>query len=77
MEKVVVRQLVRDTKRYINKEVEVSGWVRSNRDQKSFGFLSLNDGTHFDTMQVVYEKDSLANFDEVAKFRVGSAVSIQ
>jgi len=73
----VVRQLVRDTKRYINKEVEVSGWVRSNRDQKSFGFLSLNDGTHFDTMQVVYEKDSLANFDEVAKFRVGSAVSIQ
>ena len=77
MEKVVVRQLVRDTKRYINKEVEVNGWVRSNRDQKSFGFLSLNDGTHFDTMQVVYEKDSLANFDEVAKFRVGSAVSIQ
>ena len=77
MEKVVVRQLVRDTKRYINKEVEVSGWVRSNRDQKSFGFLSLNDGTHFDTMQVVYEKDSLANYDEVAKFRVGSAVSIQ
>ena len=77
MEKVVVRQLVRDTKRYINKEVEVNGWVRSNRDQKSFGFLSLNDGTHFDTMQVVYEKDSLANYDEVAKFRVGSAVSIQ
>lgn len=77
MEKVVVRQLVRDTKRYNNKEVEVSGWIRSNRDQKTFGFISLNDGTHFNTIQVVYEKESLPNFDEVAKFRVGAAVKIK
>lgn len=62
MEKVVVRQLIRETKRYAGKEVEVSGWIRSNRDQKSFGFISLNDGTHFNTIQVVYEKEKLPNF---------------
>lgn len=77
MEKVVIRQLVRDTKRYRDAEVEVSGWIRSNRDQKSFGFISLNDGTHFDNIQVVYDRNILANFDEVAKFRVGSAVTIK
>lgn len=77
MEKIVVRQLVRDTKFYSDKEVEVSGWVRSNRNQKSFGFIALNDGTHFNTIQVVYEKDSLPNFEEVSKFRVGSAVKIK
>ncbi|WP_418791452.1 asparagine--tRNA ligase [Phosphitispora sp. TUW77] len=77
MEKTVVRQLLRDTARYSNKEIEVSGWIRSNRDQKSFGFISLNDGTHFNTIQVVYEKDMVVNFEEAAKFRVGSAVTVR
>ncbi len=77
MEKVVVRQLVRDTKRYIDREIEISGWIRTNRDQKSFGFMNLNDGTHFNTIQVVYEKEALTNFEEVAKFRVGAAVTIR
>lgn len=77
MEKTVVRQLMRDTARYIGQEVEVSGWVRTNRDQKSFGFISLNDGSHFNSIQVVYEKESLPNFEDTARIRVGSAVTIQ
>jgi asparaginyl-tRNA synthetase len=77
MEKVVVRQLVRDTRKYANQEVELSGWVRNNRDQKSFGFIALNDGTHFNTIQIVYEKERLANYSEVVKYRVGAAVTIK
>ena len=77
MEKVVVRQLVRNTERYANQKVEVSGWIRTNRDQKSFGFIALNDGTHFNTIQIVYEKESLLNFEEVAKYRVGSAINVK
>ncbi len=77
MERTVVRQLIRNTPRYINQEVEINGWVRNNRDQKAFGFLAINDGTHFATIQVVYEKESLANFEEVAKYRVGAAVTVK
>jgi asparaginyl-tRNA synthetase len=77
MEKTTVRQLVRDTGRYANQEVEISGWIRSNRDQKSFGFIALNDGTHFNTVQVVYEKESLVNFEEVTRFRTGAAVTVR
>ncbi|NLW44072.1 MAG: asparagine--tRNA ligase [Syntrophomonadaceae bacterium] len=77
MEKTVVRQLMRDTGRYVNKEVAVSGWIRSNRDQKSFGFLTLNDGTHFNSVQVVYERELLSNYQEVARYRVGSAVTVR
>ncbi len=77
MEKAVIRQLVRDSSRYENQEVEISGWIRSNRDQKSFGFLTLNDGTHFNSIQIVYEKESLSNFQEVARYRVGAAVRVQ
>ncbi|MGS0765882.1 asparagine--tRNA ligase [Syntrophomonas curvata] len=77
MEKTVVRQLVRDTGRYRGQEIEISGWVRSNRDQKSFGFIALNDGTHFNTVQVVYEKGALGNYEEIARFRAGSAITVR
>ncbi len=70
MEKAVVRQLVRDTKRYAGQEVEVSGWIRTNRDQKSFGFITLNDGSHFNSVQIVYEKDTLDNYDDTARYRL-------
>lgn len=77
MEKIVVRQLLRDSSGYADKQVEVSGWIRNNRDQKSFGFISLNDGTHFNSIQIVYEKEFLTNFDEVARLGVGAAVTIK
>jgi asparaginyl-tRNA synthetase len=57
--------------------VELNGWVRNNRGQKEFGFLDLNDGTFFETIQVVYEASVLENFKDVSKFRVGSAVAIK
>lgn len=77
MDKTVVRQLVRDPARYAGREVEISGWIRSNRDQKSFGFMALHDGTHFHTVQIVYEKEAISNYDEVARFRSGAAVTVR
>ncbi len=77
MKQVLVRDLIKDFSRFENLQVEVSGWIRNNRDQKSFGFISLNDGTHFNSIQIVYEKEFLVNFDEVAKMGVGAAVKIK
>ncbi len=77
MEKVLVRELIRDSGSYADRQVEVSGWIRSNRDQKAFGFIALNDGTHFNSIQVVYEREFLPNFDEVARLGVGSAITVQ
>ena len=76
MEKVTVRQLVREAETYSGKQVALNGWIRNNRDQKSFGFIALNDGTHFNSIQIVYEKDLLANYDLVARLGVGAAVSV-
>jgi asparaginyl-tRNA synthetase len=75
MKKVVIRQLYRDLNQYQNQEVELTGWIRSNRAQKAFGFIMLNDGSFFESIQVVYE-EQLTNFKEVQKFRVGAAVRI-
>lgn len=61
---------------YKDKDVELTGWVRNNRAQKEFGFIDLNDGTYFDSVQVVYESQTLAQFKDIAKFRVGSAIRV-
>lgn len=76
MEKTVVRQLFRNQEKYEGQEVMISGWIRNNRAQKSFGFLMINDGSFFDTLQVVYSEENLANFKDVQKFGVGAAVTI-
>ena len=56
MDCMTVRELHKNTEAYIGKEVTVGGWVRSNRDSKSFGFIVLSDGTFFTPVQVVYNR---------------------
>lgn len=70
-----IKALYRDCEQYTGEKVTVGGWVRSNRDSKTFGFLVINDGTFFETLQVVYS-DKLSNFAEAAKLGVGSAVVV-
>ncbi|MGM0435599.1 MAG: asparagine--tRNA ligase [Bacillota bacterium] len=57
------------------KQVSLSGWVRNHRPQKAFGFINLNDGSFFETIQVVYE-EALENFDAIKKINIGSALTI-
>ena len=76
MELTDIRDLYREKEQYIGKEVTVGGWVRNNRDSKTFGFLVINDGTFFEPLQVVYG-DQLANFEELCKMNVGAAVIVK
>ena len=77
MEKLVsIREIFKNRDEYLNKEISVGGWVRSNRDSKSFGFVVINDGTFFEPLQVVYH-DSLSNFADIAKINVGAALIVK
>ena len=60
---------------YIDKEITISGWVKSHRKQAHFGFIDLSDGTHFKGLQVVYD-DNLACFEEITKIKLGSAITV-
>lgn len=75
MELVTVKELYRNREQYLDKKVQVGGWVRSVRDSKSFGFLVLNDGTFFEALQAVYH-DTMENFAEISKLNVGAAVIV-
>ncbi len=73
--KTIVKKLFRETEAFGGKEITVSGWVRTIRISKSFGFIELNDGSFFKNLQIVIEADKLENFDTVAKLNVGSALT--
>ena len=72
-----VRTLYKNKEAYADKTVTVGGWVRNNRDSKTFGFIVLNDGTYFNPLQVVYNNENLSNFNDIAKLNVGAAVIVK
>lgn len=55
--------------------VELQGWVRTNRNNGSVGFIELNDGTYFKNAQLVYSKDN-SDFDAYCKYGTGCAVTV-
>jgi asparaginyl-tRNA synthetase len=75
MDLITVRQIYKDKETLLNTQVTIGGWVRSLRDSKSFGFIVLNDGTYFETLQIVYH-DTMENFSEISKLNVGTAVIV-
>ena len=75
MELTMVRELFKNREQYLDKKVTVGGWVRSIRDSKTFGFIVVNDGSYFETLQVVYH-DSMDNFSKISKLNVGAAVIV-
>lgn len=76
MENVDIKSLYRDTDNYINKEIKISGWVRTVRDSKTFGFIEINDGSFFNNLQVVFTNE-LSNFDEVCKLSISSTIIVE
>ncbi len=76
MQSVTVREIHKETDRFLNQKIELSGWVRTVRSSKAFGFIEVNDGSFFENIQVVFE-ENLANFTEIGKLTISSALRIQ
>lgn len=59
------------------KEVQLQGWIRTNRNNGKIGFIELNDGTYFKNVQIVYKVEEEAlNFDIASHFSTGSAITV-
>jgi asparaginyl-tRNA synthetase len=76
MNLISIREIFKNRDKYLNTEITVGGWVRSNRDSKTFGFIVLNDGTFFEPLQIVYG-EGLSNFSQITKINVGAALIIK
>lgn len=76
MDFIHIKKLYQDLDSYNEQSVTICGWIRSLRDSKSFGFISINDGTYFQPVQVVFD-NTLENFDTIRKLNIGSALIIK
>ncbi len=71
-----VKNLYENPSAFDGKTITVGGWVRNIRDSKAFGFIDLNDGSCFGNLQVVFERDKINNYDEIASQNVGAALVV-
>ena len=71
-----LKELHENYKKYLDKEVSLSGWIKNHRKQKEYGFIDFNDGTCFKNLQIVYTNE-LKSFDEISKYMIGSSISIK
>ncbi len=72
---ILVKDLYRNMNSYEGKTIQVSGWVKTIRDSKNFGFIELNDGTFFKNVQIVFDQE-LENFEEVKKLSISSSIQV-
>ena len=76
MKDVEIKSLYRESLLHADSEITVRGWVRTNRGSNKFGFIELNDGTFFKSVQVVYESEFLDNFEDIAKAPIAAALKV-
>ena len=76
MKRQLIREIYESPESFGGKTVTVGGWVRNLRDSKAFGFIDLNDGSYFKSVQVVFERDKINNYDEIASQNVGAALIV-
>ncbi len=75
MKKITVKDLYKNTKDFVQKEITIEGWVKTVRDSKTFGFIELNDGTFFKNVQIVFN-NALENFEEICKLTISSSIKV-
>ena len=76
MKRELVKQIYDSPESFGGKTVTLGGWVRNLRDSKAFGFIDLNDGSAFKSIQVVFEREIIDNYDEIAGMNVGASLVV-
>jgi len=74
--KTTIKSLYKSAESFADKEIKISGWIRTIRASNAFGFIEVNDGTFFKNVQVVFESEFLSNYKEIAAQNVGAALNI-
>ena len=71
-----IRELYKSYKELDGNTVEVQAWIKNLRAQKEFGFIEINDGSFFNSVQVVYD-NTLENFERVSKLYLSASIRVK
>lgn len=76
MKATLIKQILRNPEAHVSKPVKVSGWIRTIRSSKAFGFIEVNDGSFFKNLQIVFD-EKLDNFEDIGKFSIASSIEVE
>ncbi len=76
MKKTKIKELFYSPEEFSGKTITVGGWARTVRDSKAFGFIELNDGSYFKNCQIVFDRNKVKNYDEIAAQNVGACLLV-
>ena len=76
MKRQLIKEIYACPESFGGKTITIGGWVRNLRDSKAFGFIDLNDGSCFGSIQVVFEREKINNYDEIAGQNVGASLVV-
>ncbi|MGI6333696.1 MAG: asparagine--tRNA ligase [Saccharofermentanales bacterium] len=75
-QQISIRELFKNQEQFSGRTVQVSGWIRTIRDQKQFAFINLNDGTFFHNLQIILTREDLEDYDAIVRLGNGSAIIV-
>ena len=67
---MTIKQILEENK---NTKAQIKGWVVSNRGNNNVRFITINDGSTFNNLQVVIKGDNAQKMDQA---RIGSAIYV-
>ena len=70
-----IKEILSAQKKFTDKSIIVNGWVKNRRGSKNVFFISLNDGSTIENLQVVCESESI-NEEVVKQITTGSCLSV-
>ncbi len=76
MDRLEISKLFSSYEELGGREITVCGWIKTLRDSKAIGFMEINDGSCFKSLQVVFESAKVENYKDIVKLNVGAAVRV-
>jgi len=74
--KLKIKEIKAHPDKHLNEKIIVTGWIRSVRDQKSFSFIDLNDGSTLSGLQILFKSDRPDYEKSLADLQIGAAVQV-
>ena len=70
-----IKEILSIQKKITDKNIIVNGWVKNRRGSKNVFFISLNDGSTIENLQIVCESKSI-NEEVIKQITTGSCLSV-
>jgi asparaginyl-tRNA synthetase len=66
-----------DSHSFLGKEILIKGWIRTVRNQKTFTFIEINDGSTLSNFQVILPSATPNYLELIEKISTGASISVK